>query len=119
MRISDWSSDVCSSDLLSWWVKLADGDAIVALHDADFRQTLRRWSQGPGQLSKLASSDGQLSGDERYFAPCTAVSEAIFCVEAAAALPPRLVRIDHSGRKQVIDSPNPNPDRSEEHTSEL
>src|SRR3546814_14315302 len=79
MRISDWSSDVCSSDLLSWWVKLADGDAIVALHDADFRQTLRRWSQGPGQLSKLASSDGQLSGDERYFAPCTAVSEAIFC----------------------------------------
>src|SRR3546814_5476290 len=93
-------------------------------------QTLRRWSQGPGQLSKLASSDGQLSGDERYFAPCTAVSEAIFCVEAAAALPPRLVRIDHSGRKQVIDSPNPNPDhdgllaetivwRSEEHTSEL
>src|SRR3546814_15655382 len=81
MRISDWSSDVCSSDLLSWWVKLADGDAIVALHDADFRRTLRRWSQGPGQLSKLASSDGQLSGDERYFAPCTAVSEEIFCVK--------------------------------------
>ena len=43
---------------LSWWVKLADGDAIVALHDADFRQTLRRWSKGPGQLSKLASSEG-------------------------------------------------------------
>src|SRR3546814_2029153 len=82
--------------------------------------------------------------DTTRFRSCTAVSEAIFCVEAAAALPPRLVRIDHSGRKQVIDSPNPNPDhdgllaetivwqaggsrasgilirpRSEEHTSEL
>src|SRR3546814_12058633 len=48
--------------------------------------------------------------DTTRFRSCTAVSEAIFCGEAAAALPPRLVRIDHSGRKQVIDSPNPNPD---------
>ena len=103
----------CAANLLrlSWWVPLADGDAVVAVQDADFRQTLHRWSHKSGRLSRLASSDGLLSGDEHYFTPCIATANAIFCVEAAAALPPRLVRIDSSGRKQVIDSPNPNPDR--------
>lgn len=102
----------CAAELprLSWWIALPDGDAIVATHDADYRQTLQRWSQRGRKLAKLASSEGQLSADQRYFAPCTPASGAIFCVEAAAALPPRLVRIDRGGAKQIIDSPNPNPD---------
>jgi len=96
---------------LSWWAPLAEGDAAIAIQDSDFRQSLYRWSKRASRLSKLAVSDGLLSGDERYFAPCTAAADAIFCVEAAAALPPRLVRIDGKGRRQIIDSPNPNPDR--------
>lgn len=96
---------------LSWSVLLPDGDAAIALQDTDFRQTLYRWSNRTSRLSKLLASDGLLSGDERYFAPCAAAADALFCVEATAALPPRLVRIDGSGRKQIIESPNPNPDR--------
>src|SRR3546814_19069209 len=33
MRISDWSSDVCSSDLLAVVGAVMDGDAVVALGD--------------------------------------------------------------------------------------
>src|SRR3546814_16887135 len=29
MRISDWSSDVCSSDLLAWWLQRRDVDAAL------------------------------------------------------------------------------------------
>lgn len=102
----------CAAELprLSWWLQTGGGDAVIATHDADYRQSLQLWSHRSGRLSPLASSPGQLSGDERYFAPCTAAGGAIFCVEAAAATPPRLVRIDRTGRKTVIASPNPDPD---------
>lgn len=103
----------CSADQsrLSWWLPLKDGRAVVALHDADFHQRLQSWSPKSGKLAPLAAAEGQISGNQFYFSPCTAAGDAIFCVEAAAALPPRLVRIDAGGDRQLIDSPNPNPDR--------
>ncbi len=107
----------CPADAphLSWWLPRAGGDALVALRDADYRQTLLSWSAETRDLTLLASSPGQLSGGRFDFDPCTAATDAVFCIEAAPDIPPRLVRIDWSGQKRVIDSPNPypnpNPDR--------
>jgi dipeptidyl aminopeptidase/acylaminoacyl peptidase len=103
----------CAAELprLSWVLPVGNGNSVVALHDADFRQTLLRWAAKPGRLTRLIASDGLLAGSQKYFIPCTAAGTALFCVEAASALPPRLVRIAADGSRQVIDSPNPNPDR--------
>lgn len=102
----------CAAELprLSWWHALDGGDAIVATHNADFRQRLQRWSQKSRRLTEMAASDGQLSGDRKYFTPCALAGDALFCVEAAAALPPRLVRIGKNGAKLIIDAPNSHPD---------
>ncbi|SKB75340.1 Atxe2 family lasso peptide isopeptidase [Sphingopyxis flava] len=98
---------------LSWWLPRAGGDALVALRDADYRQSLLSWSALTRDLKLLASSPGLLSGSRFDFDPCAAATGAVFCIEAAPDIPPRLVRIDWSGKKRVIASPNPypNPDR--------
>lgn len=96
---------------LSWWTAGPEGGDSVAVRDAAFRQTIYRWSPQKRGLVLLAQSPGQLSGGRYYFEPCAASGRTLFCVEAGAALPPRLVRIDEDGHKQVIDSPNPDPDR--------
>jgi dipeptidyl aminopeptidase/acylaminoacyl peptidase len=103
----------CAANLrrLSWVLPLAGGDMIIGVHDADYRQTLLRWSSRAHRLSTLASSEGLLAGSRQYFDRCSEAGNALFCVEAAAALPPRLVRIDADGRKATIDSPNSYPDR--------
>ena len=105
----------CPADAprLSWWLPRAGGDALVALRDADYRQSLLSWSAATRDLKLLASSAGLLSGGRFDFDPCTAAPGAVFCIEAAPDIPPRLVRIDWSGQKRVIDSPTPypNPDR--------
>ena len=105
----------CPADAprLSWWLPRAGGDALVALRDADYRQSLLAWSAGTRDLQPLVSSAGLLSGSRFDFDPCTAAADAVFCIEAAPDIAPRLVRIDWSGQKRVIDSPNPypNPDR--------
>lgn len=102
----------CAADLprLSWWIPRADGGTVVALHDADYRQRLQRWLPAERKLVPLVESNGQLSGGRYYFRPCTAAGDAVFCVEAGASTPPRLVRIGADGAKSVIASPNPNPD---------
>lgn len=102
----------CPADVprLAWSTSRPDGQHFVATRDASYRQTVYRWSPGAGRLEQLASSDGQLAGGRYYFEPCAAAGSALFCVEAAAALPPRLVAIGPDGRKRVVASPNPDPD---------
>lgn len=95
---------------LSWWVRKSDGSAVVALHDADFDQTLFVWSGRKARLARLAASDGQLSGGRTHFLPCAVVQAAVFCVEATPKITPRLVRFGEGGSKTVISSPNPDPD---------
>ena len=95
---------------LSWWVQRSDGSAVVALHDPDYRQTLFGWSARAARLTRLAASDGQLSGSRTHYLPCAVAQAAIFCVEAAPDIAPRLVRIGEGGSKTVISSPNPDPD---------
>ncbi len=103
----------CAAELprLSWSLPLANGDAVVALHDADYRQSLYRWSSGPRRLAPLAKGDGLLAGSQKFYVPCTAAGRALFCVEASPRQPPRLVRIDASGARHIVDSPNADPDR--------
>ncbi|ODU35106.1 Atxe2 family lasso peptide isopeptidase [Sphingopyxis sp. SCN 67-31] len=95
---------------LSWSTSDRNGSHYLAVHDASFRQTIYRLAPGQNRLVRMASSDGQLSGGRYYFQPCAAAGPALFCVEAAPAVPPRLVRIDSAGKRRVVDSPNPNPD---------
>ncbi|WP_288990732.1 prolyl oligopeptidase family serine peptidase, partial [uncultured Sphingopyxis sp.] len=95
---------------LSWWAPRSDGSAVVALHDADFHQTLFAWSARTARLTRLAAADGQLSGGRTHYLPCAAAQAAIFCVEAAPDIAPRLVRIGEGGNKTVVSSPNPDPD---------
>jgi dipeptidyl aminopeptidase/acylaminoacyl peptidase len=82
---------------------------VVALHDAHFQQELFLWSAPENRMKSLASSSGLLSGGRHHYQPCATGATAIFCVEAAADVPPRLVRITPDGQKTVIDSPNPDP----------
>src|SRR3546814_12014289 len=55
VRISDWSSDVCSSDLGRWRVAETLADAVAAIaHEAGqraftrWRTDFRRWDKSPG-----------------------------------------------------------------------
>ena len=90
---------------------LADGNTLMTLRDRAFRQRLLIWSPAAATLTQLAVSNGLLSGGRDESRPCAATPVGIFCVEAAADLPPRLVRIALDGTKTVVDSPNPDPDR--------
>lgn len=95
---------------LSWWLPQSDGRHIVAVHNADYAQRLERWSPERAALLPLARSAGQLSGGRYYFRPCAAGTGAIYCVEAAADVPPRLVRLDAGGKTKIVDTPNSFPD---------
>jgi dipeptidyl aminopeptidase/acylaminoacyl peptidase len=113
------SADACSAAAgcpgLAWRLaaqsRLSDGRTVVTLRDRAFRQSLLVWSPEAETLAPLATSSGLLSGGRDESSPCAAVRAALYCVEAAADLPPRLVRIAFDGAKTVVDAPNPDPDR--------
>src|SRR5690606_2241853 len=89
---------------------LSDGRRVATVRDRGFRETLLIWSPAATRLEPLASSEGLLSGGRDEDMPCAATSAALFCVEAAPAIPPRLVRIGLDGTKSIIDTPNNFPD---------
>src|SRR5690606_14118160 len=62
----------CSADSLrlSWWLPRAGGDALVALRDAEYRQSLLIWSAETRELKLFHTSRGQLSGGRFDFDPC-------------------------------------------------
>jgi len=95
---------------LSWWAAGAEGGDVIALRDSDYRQSLYSWSPNARTLDPLAASDGLLSGGRYHFLPCATAARAVFCVEAKAATPPRLVRIGRDGSLAILHSPNPDPD---------
>src|SRR3546814_6808776 len=71
MRISDWSSDVCSSDLKTWTFKLRDG---LTFHDGapvtaeDCVASLRRWGARDGMGQQLMNvTETMTAVDERTF----------------------------------------------------
>src|SRR3546814_10883181 len=106
MRISDWSSDVCSSDLITLFTPYREhatnqsmtivvhGKDIVAELDAIYQDALQNLRSA---MLRFAA-DGTVPGPE-------ALAQRLFCY-------PEL-RITHAGSWDAI------PQRSEEHTSEL
>src|SRR3546814_16066265 len=59
MRISDWSSDVCSSDLL--FPEAHEPAALRALADHDLRLLWRAASQAAGSVARHDAADASLS----------------------------------------------------------
>src|SRR3546814_10720830 len=92
MRISDWSSDVCSSDLVSFLASECDGgaDAGVCL------SALRHHGEGRG-----VPAGAPLAGHRR---------------NRGMVLAPRAGRLEHLRAGRLL---RDLPARSEEHTSEL
>src|SRR3546814_10118935 len=105
MRISDWSSDVCSSDLASAaiWVKRAgNGDeALVLYGNVDIREVQLAFRQ-PGRVAEMAFQEGDVvtAGTRMALLDAQPYEDALAAAEAA-------VRV---AQAEV---------RSEEHTSEL
>src|SRR3546814_2569070 len=62
MRISDWSSDVCSSDLVQDWSRLAERKE--ALRSADDDRGLARIQKGMHGLAKSLERDPQIERSE-------------------------------------------------------
>src|SRR3546814_2156553 len=95
MRISDWSSDVCSSDLrLSWgrgaWSREKMSSMLSAATPASSRAMVSRWPAALASGSRLSSSSARSR-------------PSIAAPPASKERLPKVIR----------------PDRSEEHTSEL
>ncbi|ALJ14060.1 Atxe2 family lasso peptide isopeptidase [Sphingopyxis macrogoltabida] len=91
---------------LSSWIGALGGRIVMALRDGAYRQTLYIWSPETGNVRKLASGEGLLAGNRLESTACAPVPDAVFCVEAAPSIAPRLVRIGFNGRKTIIASPN-------------
>src|SRR3546814_6828067 len=64
MRISDWSSDVCSSDLNTLWVKLLEVNPVAASHP-DIERRPRRLRASPTRHRLPQASDAGPSADIR------------------------------------------------------
>lgn len=103
----------CPNDAerIAWRSGLADGRVLIALRAQSGQTTLHVWTPASAKFKMIAVSAGQLSSGRSDSKPCAAGEKAIFCVEAAASVSPRLVRIEASGRKKIIDSPNSFPGR--------
>jgi dipeptidyl aminopeptidase/acylaminoacyl peptidase len=102
----------CDDDALrlSSRIKLADGRTFVTLRDRAYRQSLYLLPTGGTALEPLIAARGLLAGSRDDRAPCAATGTALFCVEAASATPPRLVRIGFDGQQTIVDAPNDFPD---------
>src|SRR3546814_1534809 len=102
MRISDWSSDVCSSDLI-WWLALAGLPV--------FQQSL---PESPEEPAVLAIAAGHVS----LRAPCY----RLVCPDAEWLEPTAYTTLWKPrvpGTVPRLRPARPSPLRSEEHTSEL
>src|SRR3546814_7783524 len=66
MRISDWSSDVCSSDLLSRWRSLSDLRELRIFMIDSLLQNEDVWKCG----ARLSSRPAQVKAWPRHFACC-------------------------------------------------
>src|SRR3546814_899700 len=57
MRISDWSSDVCSSDLIAHWIEMLDEarEKVVSQYGEDHNRDARRAMEQEGVKVSLAN----------------------------------------------------------------
>src|SRR3546814_5390928 len=110
MRISDWSSDVCSSDLDHGYLIVELDEAVsrgalkTLLSDAGFEVCdIQAWVDSPDRTLHLVEVDGFLAADDKRIAVLLAEADAVKQAWSAGSFAVPLTAGD----------------RSEEHTSEL
>src|SRR3546814_1764699 len=97
MRISDWSSDVCSSDLFIAWAETLPDEAlapevgIVALRDMWFNDRAKAEAMGAAPAPKARNMDGFLKAVEGLAAQ----------VEAGTAKPETIHRFLISAERDI------------------
>lgn len=92
----------------SWlaWRRGAD-EVLFATQDAAWVQTVHLWDVARGRVRTVARSEGLLSGGRDSTLPCAVAREALFCVAAGAASPPRLEQIRiRDGERTTLFDPN-------------
>src|SRR3546814_1465160 len=112
MRISDWSSDVCSSDLIKGTLGTYDQADLVVTASAPIGDLLRVGGS-VARLSRGGFGDNLTTGTENYNKDVWAGRGT---VELGGYGAPVLIRISGDYSK---DKSDPRGGRSEEHTSEL
>src|SRR3546814_17446542 len=88
MRISDWSSDVCSSDLLAFYSTFWGGLTLllVALFAGSL---LARWEAPPAEVPAAKCSRGSFpTGKDQSVSPSPACGVKACCLRAIGSRPP-------------------------------
>ena len=99
--------DACRARV-SWlaWRRGAD-EVLFATQDAAWAQTVHLWDVARGRVRTIARSEGLLSGGRDSTSPCAVAQDALFCVTASAASPPRVERIRvRDGERAILFDPN-------------
>src|SRR3546814_3334928 len=104
MRISDWSSDVCSSDLLGLITRVVDDEALAEEADKVVAQLSASATRAMGRTRNLLLSSFTNSLEEQMELEARAIS---------------LSSRDEGREGVAAFLEKRKPDRSEEHTSEL
>ncbi|WP_160174167.1 Atxe2 family lasso peptide isopeptidase [Sphingopyxis sp. MWB1] len=80
---------------------------LITIIDAGLGQHLYIWEAARTRLRLLRSSPGLLNGGRQEASSCAVTGAALFCVEATASQPPRLVRLPlGGGALRVVAEPN-------------
>ena len=82
-------------------------EIVFTTQDRHFRQSLHVWEPRSGRVSRLVEAEGLIGGGRHPYSACAATPDALVCVAAGAASPPRLERIAFgTGRRTVLHDPN-------------
>lgn len=99
----------CGPRRLSSSLPLGDGRWALTTIDGGLGQRIDIWDDRAKRLKILRTARGFLNGGRREGSRCAASQDALFCVEAAADQPPRLVRVAFDGDPlHVVAAPNLN-----------
>lgn len=80
---------------------------LLTKQDPTFRHTLYLFDPATRRTSLVLRGDGQLSGGRANRTPCAVSARYAICVAAAAASPPRLVRVEFDkARVETLYDPN-------------
>lgn len=99
---------LCGTLRVGWLAWRNPGkELLIGFWDGWHRHRLALWTLSRKRLRMIAVSAGQLAGSRRGWSPCAAGAQAVYCVEAGAASPPRLVRIGLAdGKHTTMFDPN-------------
>lgn len=80
---------------------------VFAVEDAALSHSLFLWDLGTDRVRPLVQANGFLNGGRDLTSPCAATRDALVCVAASAASPPRVERVDlASGARSILFDPN-------------